>query len=94
MIIIVQLIMVKTLQKQKIRLKYKIDKEVVSKLSLPELSTHILDLFEKKERVTVSEIVDTTGANINTVKKHVASLVNRQYITKHGTTRGVWYTKN
>ena len=84
----------KTLQKQKIRLDHKISKEAVNKLSLPELSTQILDLFEKKERVTVSDIVDTTGANINTVKKHVATLVSSQYLTKHGTTRGVWYTKN
>lgn len=84
----------KTLQKQKIRLEYKLSKETMNKLSLPELSTHILDLFNQKERVTVSDIVDATGANINTIKKHVASLVNNQYITKHGTTRGVWYTKN
>jgi Fic family protein len=84
----------KTLQKQKIRLEHKISKEAVSKLSLPELSIQILDLFEKKERVTVSDIVDKTGANINTVKKHVANLVNNKYLTKHGTTRGSWYIKN
>jgi len=84
----------KTLQKQKIRLEYKLSKDVTSKLSLPELSTQILDIFKQKDRVTVSDIVDTTGANINTVKKHVASLVGNGYLTKHGTTRGVWYTKN
>lgn len=84
----------KTLQKQKMRLEYKIRKEAISKLALPELSTQILDLFNQKERVTVSDIVDNTGANINTVKKHVASLVSNKYLTKHGTTRGVWYTKN
>jgi len=84
----------KTLQKQKIRLEYKLSKDISSKLSLPELSTQVLDLFEKKERVTVSDIVDKTGANVNTVKKHVASLVKNKYLTKNGTTRGVWYTKN
>ena len=83
----------KTLQKQKIRLEYKLSKDVTSKLSLPELSTQILDLFEQKDRVTVADIVDTTGANINTVKKHVANLVGNGYLVKHGTTRGVWYTK-
>ena len=89
----------KTLQKQKIRLEHKIKNDINlnvfrNKLSLPELSVQILDLFNQKERITVSDIVDTTGANINTVKKHVASLVNNSYLTKHGTTRGVWYTKN
>ncbi|MDD3437426.1 MAG: Fic family protein [Candidatus Gastranaerophilales bacterium] len=84
----------KTLQKQKIRLEHKIKNDAVSKLSLPELSVQILDLFNQKERITVSDIVGATNANINTVKKHVASLVNINYLTKHGTTRGVWYTKN
>lgn len=84
----------KTLQKQKIRLEHKIKNDAVNKLSLPELSVQILDLFAQKERITVADIVDATGANINTVKKHVASLVNSNYLTKHGTTRGVWYTKN
>lgn len=84
----------KTLQKQKIRLEYKIKNDAVNKLSLPELSVQILDLFNQKERITVSDIVDSTGANINTIKKHVANLVNNSYLTKHGTTRGVWYTKN
>lgn len=84
----------KTLQKQKIRLEHKIKKDLSGKLSLPELSVKILNLLETKERVTVANIVSKTGANINTVKKHVASLVNNQYLTKHGTTRGVWYTKN
>lgn len=84
----------KTLQKQKIRLEHKIKNDAVNKLSLPELSVQILDLFSQKERITVSDIVDATGANINTVKKHVASLVNNSYLTKHGKTRGVWYTKN
>ncbi len=84
----------RTLQKQKIRLEHKISKETISKLTLPELSTQILDLFNQKERITVADIVIKTGANINTVKKHVANLVNNKYLTKHGTTRGVWYTKN
>lgn len=84
----------KTLQKQKIRLEHKIKNDALNKLSLPELSVQILNLFNQKERITVSDIVDATGANINTVKKHVASLVNNSYLTKLGTTRGVWYTKN
>lgn len=86
--------LLKTLQKQKIRLEHKIKNDELNKLSLPELSVQILDLFSQKERITVSGIVDATGANINTVKKHVASLVNNSYLTKHGTTRGAWYTKN
>lgn len=83
----------KTLQKQKIRLEHKINKEAIDKLSLPELSVEILNLFEQKKRATVADIVFETGANINTVKKHVANLVSNKYLVKYGTTRGVWYTK-
>ena len=50
-------------------------------------------VFETKERSTISELSQLTGVNINTIKKHLASLVKNNHLIKHGTTRGVWYTK-
>ena len=38
-------------------------------------------------------MTELTGANINTIKKHLANLVENNYLIKHGKTRGAWYTK-
>ena len=87
----------KTLQKQKIRLEYKLEHtstSIKSNLDLPETSAKIMEIFDLKERVTLSELAELTNININTIKKHLASLVKNNYLTKHGKTRGAWYTKN
>lgn len=86
----------KTLHKQKIRLEYKLEHTETKKLSnldLPEISAKIMEVFEAKDRATISELSELTGTNINTIKKHLASLVENNYLIKHGKTRGVWYTK-
>ena len=87
----------KTLQKQKIRLEYKIEHantSVQANLDLPEISAKIMEVFETKDRATISELSELTGTNINTIKKHLSSLVENNYLTKHGKTRGAWYTKS
>jgi Fic family protein len=84
----------KALQKQKIRLENKLGGGIDNKLSMPELSVKILELFEKQERATVADIIKFTKANPNTVKKHLANLVEQNYITKYGSTRGAWYVRN
>ncbi len=86
----------KTLQKQKIRLEYKLEHPKTKKLSnldLPEISAKIMEVFEHKNRATISELSELTGVNLNTIKKHLANLVENNYLVKHGKTRGVWYTK-
>ena len=60
---------------------------------LPEISAKIMEVFESKDRATISELAELTGTNINTIKKHLSSLVEKNYLTKHGKTRGAWYTK-
>lgn len=90
------LFFLKTLQKQKVRLEYKLEHPVLTiktMLDLPEISAKIMAVFETKERSTISELSQLTGVNINTIKKHLASLVKNNHLIKHGTTRGVWYTK-
>lgn len=87
----------RTLQKQKIRLEYKIElanTAVQTNLDLPEISAKIMEVFESKDRAKISELAELTGTNINTIKKHLSSLVEKNYLTKHGKTRGAWYTKN
>ncbi len=81
----------KTLQKQKIRLEYKIGKENYAKLSLSQLSAEIIELFDNNDRITARFAAEKIGANINTVKKHLAALTKQGLIFKNGTTRGTWY---
>lgn len=52
----------KTLQKQKIRLEYKLEYTEIKKLSnldLPEVSAKIMEVFETKDRATISGIIRT-----------------------------------
>lgn len=87
----------KTLQKQKIRLEYKLEHthtSIKSNLDLPEASAKIMEIFDSKERATISKLAELTNINANTLKKHLAFLVKNNYLVKHGKTRGVWYTKN
>jgi Fic family protein len=86
----------KTLQKQKIRLEYKLDMMTTktnSNIDLPIISAKIMEVFAIKERATISEISELTAVNQNTIKKHLAKLVENNYLIKHGKTRGAWYTK-
>jgi DNA-binding IclR family transcriptional regulator len=43
------------------------------------------------EGATIGEIVQLTGANRNTVKKRLASLVAANHLARHGTGTGTWY---
>lgn len=83
----------KTMQKQKIRLEHKVGADISAMTYLPELSAKIIEIAQDQERITISEIVEKTGANINTIKKHLSELVSNGYLVKHGKTRGAWYTK-
>jgi Fic family protein len=81
----------RTLQQQKLRLEKKIESERILMTAFPELSLHILDIAKDRGRVTIGEIVTLTGANRNTVKKHLKALVAANRITQHGTGKGTWY---
>lgn len=59
--------------------------------TLPELSVQILELVKEHGRITVSQIVSFTGANRNTVKKHLQTLVSANHLAQHGTGKGSWY---
>lgn len=81
----------KALQKQKANLEKKIERERIVMATLPELSVQILELAKEHGRVTVSQIVTFTGANRNTVKKHLQTLVSANHLAQHGTGKGSWY---
>ena len=81
----------KALQKQKANLEKKIERERIVMATLPELSVQILELTKEHGRVTVSHIVSFTGANRNTVKKHLQALVSANHLSQHGSGKGTWY---
>ena len=86
----------KTLQKQKIRLEYKINSEEKSPThnsDLTELEEKILSYFDKETSGTTAKIVEYTNANRNTVKKALQNLVGKNILTLHSKGRGAWYSK-
>lgn len=91
----------KTLQKQKIRLEYKInhannndkEKEKQTNNSLSELEEKILSYFDYKDSATIAKLVEYTEANRNTIKKALLNLTNNGYLTLHSKGRGAWYSK-
>lgn len=88
------LFFLRSLQKQKRLLEEKIIREKEVLLHLPELSGKILKLLNSHGRLTISELEPMTKANRNTIKKHLASLVQSLKIKQHGNGKGTWYTIN
>ncbi|WP_192178558.1 Fic family protein [Mesorhizobium amorphae] len=81
----------RVLQQQKRRLEKKIEREGLVLGTLPKLSLQIVEAIKERGRMTIGEIVNLTGANRNTVKKHLAMLVDAKHLAQHGTRKGTWY---
>ena len=83
------------LKKQKDSLAAKLDREHAKQgddAALPELSVKVLKLLQANERVNITQIVDETGANRNTLKKRLRELVEAGRIRQHGKARATWYS--
>lgn len=78
------------LVKQKNSLKRKVEKEKILK-DMPKLSEQILILLKDHEKLSVGEIAKLTGANRNTVKSHVYTLMEDNEINKGGQGKGTYY---
>ncbi|MEM6780328.1 MAG: DUF977 family protein [Pseudomonadota bacterium] len=81
------------LKQQKQRLEKKIEREQIVIGTLPELSVKILELAKEHGRLTIGQIVNLTGANRNTVKKHLQTLVAANHLKQQGTGKGTWYER-
>ncbi len=86
------LFFLRSLLKQKIHLEQKVTKEKTLMLHLPELSNQILNLAQGHGRVSIGDIEKMTGANRNTIKKHLADLTEQGKILRLGKGRSTWYT--
>ena len=81
----------KSLHLQKVRLEKKMEHEHVFLGELPKLSVQILELCRQHGRITVADVVRTTGANRNTIKDHMKTLTRAGHLVPHGAGRGAWY---
>ena len=80
------------LKRQKDSLSVKIEKEKgLDELHLPELSARVLELLREHKRLTISDIVENTGANQKTLKVRLRELVKSRRIERHGKARATWY---
>lgn len=86
------LFFLRSLQKQKKILEEKVSREKLLHLHLPELSAKIMTLLSEHGKLSIVELQKITGANRNTLKKHLQDLVSSSQILLHGKTRGSWYT--
>jgi len=59
--------------------------------TLPELSLQIVEFTGEHGRVTMSEVIQLTGASRNTLKQYFRALVERGTLNQHGSGRVVWY---
>ena len=59
--------------------------------ALPSLSVQIVDHVRQHGRATMGEIIRFTGASRNTLKEHLAQLVDKRHLARHGTGKGTWY---
>lgn len=80
------------LAEQKARLERKLEHEHLVLGALPELSVRILELARARGRIAVSDAVKATGANRNTIKDHLAALVDAGHLMARGAGRGAHYT--
>ena len=86
----------RALKKQTNILEERVEDEKEAQITTDELhplSEEILWLFEDSKRLTVSEIVDQTNANRNTVKIRLRELVSSGDLRLHGKGRGAFYSK-
>jgi Fic family protein len=82
-----------SLRQQKTRLEAKIVRERLMVERLPALSVQILELAKAHGRITNGQVVDLTGANRNTVKKHLQTLVSASHLVQHGGGKATWYSR-
>jgi Fic family protein len=81
----------RSLDQQKRRLAAKVEREKLMVAALPSLSLQVVDHVRQHGRVTMGEMIRLTGVSRNTLKEHLGSLVNKNYLVQHGTGKGTWY---
>jgi Fic family protein len=82
----------RALQQQVRHLGSKVEREEAARAALPDLAIRMMDYARDHGRVTMSNMVLTTGASRNTLKEHFRNLVRRKLLVQQGGGRSTWYT--
>lgn len=61
--------------------------------NLPALSAEIMALFDKNERLKMSQIIRLTGGRRSTIKLRLKELLEEGYLRRHGQARSTWYSR-
>ena len=86
------LFFLRALQQQERRLSVKIERERLVLTTLPELAVSILEYAREHGRVTMADMIRSTGASRNTLKGHFRKLVELQQLALYGNRKGSWYS--
>lgn len=77
---------------QKRSLQAVIEREQVLHLHVSDYASTVLNLIQEHGKLSLRELVQLTGFNKHTTKKHVQELVKKQQVVMHGKARATWYT--
>jgi Fic family protein len=86
------LFFMQALAKQKEQLARKLETEHRYLNELSDLALSVLNHAKQHGRVTRGDIVKITGANKNTIKATLSTLVSRNLLKRNGGGRSTWYT--
>ncbi|MDR1995497.1 Fic family protein [Azonexus sp.] len=85
----------RSLKKQKDGLAARLNRERIAQsneTSLSELSLQILKTLRARERLTIAQLVEITGANRNALKVRLRELVAQRRVRQWGKARATWYS--
>lgn len=81
----------RVMNQQKDRLARKVEREKLVLAALPDLAVQIVDYVRQHGRVSMGDVIKTTGASRNTLKEHFRRLVEQGHLAQHGSGKGTWY---
>ncbi len=81
------------LKAQKDKMQKRIEKGSSDIVNMPILSTKILKLFDKHNRLSMKEIERLTRGKRSTLKLRLGELVEGGYLVRHGRARATWYSR-
>ena len=85
------LFFMRVMSQQKDRLARKVGREKLVLAALPDLAVQIVDYARQHGRVSMGDVIKTTGASRNTLKEHFRRLVGQGHLAQHGSGKGTWY---
>lgn len=85
------LFFMRALRQQMRHLAVKVEREKIDLAGWPVLAVSILDYARDQGRVTMRDMVRSTGASSNTLKVHFRNLAAKKLLVRHGAGRSTWY---